>query len=161
MTWYRVGLLSVALLASGCRDRFLSQDEPGCKATKATTGLHLVTHRLAGLTGRVSVFRFHDDSDRVDVAVDERSQGSVVLPAGRLKKLDADLAATGVFSVAPGCWERRDRVPDGGAYSFEIRHDRKWLLYGTSTAAPAAVERAGAVVGALEEEVKALGAIAD
>jgi hypothetical protein len=109
---------------------------------------------ITGKTTRVTVFA----DGRVEGKASPRNpRPQVRLPAARVEKLAAELAATGVFTEKDGAWRPSGQVADGIGARLAVRDQAGGVhVYESASGAkaPAAVDRALEVGRAFAAEVE-------
>ncbi|MBX3204914.1 MAG: hypothetical protein KF764_07585 [Labilithrix sp.] len=152
-----IAVACIALFVSvgGCRKQTSTRYTPigpECPAGELPPGAVTREVSSGGITGRSTVRTYFLDGRVVERTSPSGSTGTAdaeevswKIPPERIKKLEADLVATGVFGVPSGCWSRPEPIPDGVYLDLDVRHDGRIYSYGGDDV-PDAVWRARKVV---------------
>lgn len=165
-----VACIALSLTVGGCRKQTSTRYTPvgpGCPASELPPGAITKAAFSGGFTGDTRVRTYFMDGRVVERTFRGGSREAAdveeiswTIPPARMKKLEADLVATGVFSVPSGCWRRPEPIPDGGSTSLVIRHGGKTYSYAGDGETPAVVDRASAVVHELSSSFQSVEAAA-
>ncbi|HVH45184.1 MAG TPA: hypothetical protein VM925_22685 [Labilithrix sp.] len=156
MRTFRIAAFGVALTLASCT----KYDPIGaeCRREELAPGAVMKSVNAGGFAGRYRSRTYFEDG-RVIVADGYPSVGPQALTttkvsAERIRRLEHDLAATGIFWALEGCWSSRTVIPDGATTSLAVRHDGRTYSYSTSQAYPYVVVAAQRIASALDDEVE-------
>ena len=138
--------------------------EPGCEPIALPEGAITQTFAGMGLSGWRRVRTIFSDGR---VTQDDSSgppHNGLRLSVARLRKLDADLVATGLFDQAESCWWRgHDGPPEAWSDDYvppgiTVRHDGRVYTYkGNPEVFPEVVAKAQRLFDSLDTELDAQG----